>query len=281
VKSLRLAAVVALVTVTAVAAQDRPSSELGFEAASIRPSAPGGPPISGTTVRGNRLRGTKTTLYGLIRAVYYGDGLVSPQQFVGGPDWIRTEQWDINAVALGSPTRAEFTQMLRTLITERFKLQVRREQRELPVVALVLARDDGRLGSKLTSVQVDCAAYKEAFERLQSPLPAPGAPSQPKTCDRLTVARPEGTKISARAVEISDLAQAVTGYFGMPVMDRTGLKGQFDYDLEFVESPLADVSLNGVSIETALREQLGLRTERQRAPMDVLVIESAERPTPD
>lgn len=280
-KFLLMAGLLVSASVAALAAQDQSSASLGFEAASIRPSAPGGPPISGTTLRGNRLRGTKTTLHALIRSVYYGDGLVSAQQFVGGPDWIRTEQWDINAVALGSPTRAEFTRMLRTLITERFKLRLRREQRELPVVALLLARDDGRLGSKLTSVQVDCAAYKEAFERLQSPLPAPGAPSQPRTCDRLTVARPEGTKISARAVEISDLAQAVTGYFGMPVMDRTGLKGQFDYDLEFVESPLADVSLNGVSIETALREQLGLRAERQRAPMDVLVIESAERPTPE
>jgi uncharacterized protein (TIGR03435 family) len=280
-KSLLMAGLLVSVSAAALIAQDQPAASLGFEAASIRPSAPGGPPISGTTLRGNRLRGTKTTLHALIRSVYYGDGLVSAQQFVGGPEWIRTEQWDINAVALGSPTRAEFTQMLRTLITERFKLQVRREQRELPVVALVLARDDGRLGSKLTGVQVDCAAYKEAFERLQSPLSAPGAPMQPKTCDRLTVARPEGTKISGRAVEISDLAQAVTGYFGVPVMDRTGLKGQFDYDLEFVESPPADVSLNGVSIETALREQLGLRAERQRAPMDVLVIESAERPTLD
>lgn len=270
-----------VIAVAAMAAQDNTPSAPGFEAASIRPSAPGGPPISGTTLRGNRLRGTKTTLHALIRSVYYGDGLVSAQQFVGGPDWIRTEPWDINAIALGSPTRAEFMQMLRALITERFKLRLRREQRELPVVALLLARDDGRLGSKLTSVQVDCAAYKEAFERLQTPLPAdPGAPSQPRTCDRLTVARPEGTKISARAVEMSDLAQAVTGYFGMPVMDRTGLKGQYDYDLEFVENPLADVSLNGVSIETALREQLGLRAERQRAPIDVLVIESAERPTP-
>ena len=282
-KSLRLAAVVALVTVTAVAAQDRPSSELGFEAASIRPSAPSASTGAGTFFQGNRLRATRTTLVTLIRSVYSGDGLVSEQQFVGGPDWIRTDRWDINAVALGSPTRAEFTRMLRALITERFKLRVRREQRELPVVALVLARDDGRLGSKLTRVQVDCAAYKEAFERLQAPLSAPGAPSRPKTCDTLTVSGDGLTRVSGRAVEMSAVVGTASPYVGegAPVLDRTGLKGQFDYDLEFTQNQLSDAPDSRVSIETALREQLGLRAERQRAPMDVLVIESAERPTPD
>ena len=283
-KVLALAGSLVVVAVAAMDAQDKPPSTPGFEAASIRPSAPGGPPISGTTLQGNRLRGMKTTLHALIRSVYYGDGLISEQQFVGGPDWIRTEQWDINAVALGSPTRAEFNRMLRTLITERFKLRLRREQRELPVVAVVLARDDGRLGAKLTRVQVDCAAYKESFERLQSLPPAdPFAPMQPKTCDTLTVSRDGNTRVSGRAVEMSEVIRAVSFYLGQggPVLDRTGLPGQFDYDLEFTQNLLPDAPDGRVSIETALREQLGLRAERQRAPVDVLVIESAERPTPD
>ena len=82
---------------------------------------------------------------------------------------------------------------------------------------------------------------------------------------------------------MSDLVRTLTPYLGQgsPVLDRTGLTGQYDYDLEFVQNPLAESPSAGVSIETALREQLGLRTERQRAPMDVLVIESAERPTPE
>ncbi len=273
-----------VIAVAAMTAQDKPASTPGFEAASIRPSAPGGPPISGTTLQGNRLRGTKTTLLALIRSVYFSDGLASAQQFVDGPDWIRTEQWDINAVALGSPTRAEFTQMLKALITERFKLRLRREQRELPVVAVLLARDDGRLGSKLMSVKVDCAAYKAAFERLQTPRPAdPSAPMQPKTCDTLTVSRDGFTRVSGRAVEMSEVVRAVSSYLGQgaPVLDRTGLKGQYDYDLEFTQNVLPEAPDSRVSIETALREQLGLRAERQRAPMDVLVIESAERPTPE
>ena len=72
----------------------------------------------------------------------------------------------------------------------------------------------------------------------------------------------------------------LTPYFDAPVLDRTGLSGQYDYDLDFVSNPLA-ADPAGTSLPTALREQLGLRVERRRAPMDVMVIESAERPTND
>src|SRR5262245_25686482 len=112
-------------TIGIVAAQDGAPSSLRFEAASIRPSAPGGPPISGTTISANRLRGTRATLLGLIRSAF-GEGLSSDEQFVGGPDWIRTERWDINAVAAITPTRAQFSEMTRNLILERFKVRVHR-----------------------------------------------------------------------------------------------------------------------------------------------------------
>jgi uncharacterized protein (TIGR03435 family) len=266
-------------TAIVAAAQDRPASGLRFEAASIRPSATGGPPFSGTTIQGNRLRGTSVTLLGLIRSVYYGDGLTSENQFEGGPDWIRTERWDIEAVATTTPTRAQFNEMLRNLIVDRFKVRVRREPRELPIFALLVARDDRRLGPKLTSVKVDCAAYKEAFNKLQSPRPPrePGAPLEPTTCDTLLVAN-QGYRLAGRAVELSAFARTLTPYFEAPVIDRTGLSGQYDFELTFIRDPQA---VDGVPLATALREQLGLRTERQQAPMDVVVIESAQRPTND
>ena len=272
----------ALAAGIAVSAQVAPPSGLRFEAASIRPSPPGGPPISGTTIQSNRLRSINTSLLSLIRSVHAGEGLVSEHQFVGGPDWIRTERWSIDAVAASAPTRAQFNDMLRELLADRFKVRVRREQRELPMFALLVARDDRRTGPQLTAVKVDCAAYKEAFERLQPRAPLePGAPMQPTTCDTLLSSRPEGTRIAGRAVEMSVLARTLTSYFDAPVLDRTALPGQYDYDINFVRDMSLAPSVNGVSLETALREQLGLRVERQRAPMDVLVIESAERPTPD
>jgi len=271
-------AALALAAAIATAAQDRPASELRFDTASIRPSAPGGPPISGTTIQANRLRGSKVTLLALIRSVYYGEGLTSDNQFEGGPDWIRTDRWDIEAVATMTPTRAQFNEMLRNLLADRFKVRVRREQRQLPMFALLVARDDRRLGPKLTSVTVDCAAYKEAFNTLSSRPPRePGAPMQPQTCDTLLVAN-QGYRLAGRAVELSEFARTLTPYFDAPVLDRTGLPGQYDFELTFVRDPQAT---DGVPLATALREQLGLRVERQQAPMDVVVIESAERPTND
>jgi len=271
-------AALALAAAIATAAQDRPASELRFDTASIRPSAPGGPPISGTTIQANRLRGSKVTLLALIRSVYYGERLTSDNQFEGGPDWIRTDRWDIEAVATMTPTRAQFNEMLRNLLADRFKVRVRREQRQLPMFALLVARDDRRLGPKLTSVTVDCAAYKEAFNTLSSRPPRePGAPMQPQTCDTLLVAN-QGYRLAGRAVELSEFARTLTPYFDAPVLDRTGLPGQYDFELTFVRDPQAT---DGVPLATALREQLGLRVERQQAPMDVVVIESAERPTND
>jgi uncharacterized protein (TIGR03435 family) len=271
----------ALVFAAGIAASAQaPPSGLRFEAASIRPSPPGGPPISGTTIRANRLRATNATLLNLIRSVYYAEGLISEYQVTGGPDWIRTERWNIDAVAAMAPTRTQFNDMLRELLADRFKVRVRREQRELPIFALLIARDDRRTGPQLTAVKVDCAAYKEAFERLQPRAPLkPGAPMQPTTCDTLLSSRPEGTRIAGRAVEMSVLARTLTSYFDAPVLDRTALPGQYDYDINFVRDMSLAPSATGVSLETALREQLGLRIERQRAPMDVLVIEAAERPT--
>src|SRR5262245_16457737 len=262
------------------AAQDRPASQLRFEAASIRPSSPGGPPISATTIQANRLRGTNVTLFGLIRSMYYGEGLTADNQFESGPDWIRSERWNIDAVATITPTRDQFNEMLRNLVIERFKVRVRREQRQLPIFALRLARDDRRLGPNLTGVKVDCTAYKEAFSKLQpsGPLREPGKPTEPRTCDTLLVTNPQGIRLAGRAVELSEFARTLTPYFEAAVMDRTGLQGLYDFDLNFVRDPQAT---DGVPLATALREQLGLRTERQQAPMDVVIIESAERPTND
>ena len=269
----------ALAAAIAGAAQNRPAENLRFDAATIRPSAPGGPPMSGTFIQANRMRGTSVTLQALIRSVYYGEGLTSDNQFEGGPDWIRTDRWDFEAVATITPTRAQFNEMLRNMLTDRFKVRVRREQRQLPIFALLPAREDRRLGPKLTSVKVDCAAYKEAFNKLQSSRPPrePGAPLQPQTCDTLLVAN-QGYRLAGRAVELSEFARTLTPYFDAPVMDRTGLPGQYDFELTFVRDPQAT---DGVPLATALREQLGLRVERQQAPMDVVVIESAERPTND
>lgn len=269
----------------ATGAQEPAGTDLRFDAASIRPAPATGPPISGTTIRDNRLRGTNVTVYGLVVGAYYDATLVSADQFIGGPDWIRSERYVIDAVAARKSTRAEFNVMLRNLLTDRFGLVVRRDRRELPVFVMRLARDDGRLGPKLTRVDVDCTETRAAFARLETT--APREPGTAPPCDTLTVSDRTGTRMVGRAVEMAQLAQRLVGYLGGVVVDRTGLTGVFDFEIQFVRevaglAPDAAPALSdAVTLATALREQLGMRVERETAPVDVLVIESAERPTPN
>jgi hypothetical protein len=157
-RSRLVVAALVLTAGIAAAAQDGPPAGLRFEAASIRPSSPGGPPISGTIIQGNRLRATRTSLLGLIRSVHYGDGLTSERQFVGGPDWIRTERWDINAVASSAPTRAQFNDLLRDLLADRFKVRARRELMALdPQVGVEFAVFDSIVSTSIARERLGMA----------------------------------------------------------------------------------------------------------------------------
>lgn len=280
-----LLAALVLGGVVAAAAQAPSSPDTPrFEAASIKPSPPGGSFSSGTTIRANTFRATNAPVLGLVRSAYpeYSPG----DLIVGGPDWVRTERFDIVATAAGTPTRDQFGAMQRQLLADRFKLVVRREQQEMPVFVLSRARSDGQTGPQLTRVEFDCTAYREAFSRLQAaPDSATRAPGSAPTCSTLSASSAAGRKISGKAVALSELARVLTSSAGALVVDRTNLPGVYDFEVSFVGDQALQAaggtSVDGVSLATALREQLGLKLERQRAPVEVLVIESVERPTPD
>ena len=147
-----------------------------------------------------------------------------------------------------------------------------------------MARGDRRLGPKLMRVDVDCTESRAAFARLETA--APREPGTAPPCDTLTVGGPTGTRMVGRAVEMGQLAQRLVGYLGGVVVDRTDLIGVFDFEIEFVREPPAQGAAvpalgDGVTLVTALREQLGMRIDRQTAPVEVLIIESADRPTPN
>ena len=215
----------------------------------------------------------------------------------GGPDWIRVDRFNIQAlIPATSPayTRRDLTEgkalklqtMLQNLLVDRFALVVRREKKEMPVYALVV--------SKVGRMQLS---------EDQSP---PGAPSLPQAGDRLRVrdaplargsmsllTAPSGVvTYSAKAVPIWELTKIVQGQVGRPVLDKTELKGLFDIRLQFLpESSLSTSGGNagdvppptsvptGPLLPTAIQEQLGLKLESIRAPVDVLVIERVEKPT--
>jgi uncharacterized protein (TIGR03435 family) len=208
---------------------------------------------------------------------------VQADQIVGAPDWIESERFDIEAKAdreyapQADGPAPELLAMMRNLLAERFKLAVHHESRDQPVYALVAARADKALGPQLRRVDVDCAAEAAramAARRGGAPPPQTDANKMPPCGARV---RPG--QIMARGTTLQQLTRGLSQFLGRTVIDRSGLPGTFDIDLEWAPEETADAK--GPSIFTAVQEQLGLKLESERAPVDVLVIDRVERPDPD
>ena len=243
-----------------------------FEVASVKVNKSG----SASAMRlmldpGGRFTATSVTLQDLIRSAYARQPFERPR-VEGGPSWLASERFDIVARAPGNHvldsdgTPRQTFLMLRTLLVERFRLRIHDERREVPVFALVFARRDERLGPNLLKSTVDCAAVMEALRNGQRP------PIEPGKGPPCSFGGPPGTLVGT-AVSIAQFANVLSSRVERPVIDRTGLAGGFDLNVEW---SLTD---DGVSIFTALQEQLGLKLEPSTGPVDVLVIDGAEMPT--
>jgi uncharacterized protein (TIGR03435 family) len=247
-----------------------------FDVASIRRNVTGAQQGSGLSAPqpGGRYVAIGVTLRRLAGDAYDLDVL-------GGPVWADSERFDVNAKAEGEPTPAQVRAMLRPLLADRFKLAVHTEAREMPVYTLAVARTDRKPGEKLRQSDPKCAAEAQKY--------FPGTPGFPPPCGDF---RMGGNTLLARAMTMDGLAHLLSGSVGRPVLNRTGLDGAFDIELEWSSdvgllrarpdsAGAGDLRPDGVTLFTALQEQLGLRLEAARAPVDVLVIDSAEPPTPD
>jgi uncharacterized protein (TIGR03435 family) len=197
------------------------------------------------------------------------------------PGWTETERFDIDARMPPGPfTQHQRAAMIQTLLVERFKLKTHREQRGLPAYALVLARSDGKLGPALRQTKLNC---DEVRARRAAGGTGPTTPEQLIECGLLPSGLPGGARrMRAQGVPISDLALALTSSLDRPVFDGTGLTGFFDLDLTFLPQaggPATAAQSDAPSIFTAVHEQLGLKLEATTNPVDMLVIDSIERPT--
>jgi bla regulator protein BlaR1 len=261
-------------------AQSPPTTRLTFEVASVKAnkSAEIGGSFSGRP--GGQLVVRNNTLRNVIRNAYQLQNF----QMIGGPDWLDTDRFDITAKAsTENATVPEMLVMVQELLADRFKLVVHRETRELPIYALVLARRDGRLGSKLTRSTTDCVAIAVAARR-GGPPPAPTPGAAPLCGTRTTPGR-----ILAGGVTMADLARNVSNVADRMTLDKTGLAGAFDLSLEYTPDRLPppgtlppgmpEPPADGASLFTAMQEQLGLKLDSQRGPVDVLVIDSAQQPS--
>ena len=292
-----LGALAASVVVGALGAQaPQTPAAPAFEVASIKPNNSGDGRVMMQNQPG-RFIATNIPVRLLIRNAYQ----LQDFQITGGPSWLNSDRFDINAkvdasvqdevaAARGAgpgqgPNPVQL--MVRTLLAERFKLVVHNETKDQPIYGLIMARSDGRLGPQLKKAEVDCAAQMAAM-RGRGPargLPPPG-PSQPGDVI------PCGIRIGPgnMAVGGSTLAQFANNlgmFVGRVVLDRTGLTGSYDFTLTWTPdqmpqrppgAPEVPIDPNGPSIFTAVQEQLGLKLDSQRGPVEMLVIDRVEKP---
>lgn len=224
---------------------------------------------------------TNVPLRLLIRMAYQ----VQDDQIVDAPGWVGVEHFDVVAKAPDDTPVAPPGQpgplllMMRTLLADRFKLSVHHETREAPAYALVRARREGALGPAMRSSTTDCAAVAAARARNDSPPPS-SAP--------LCGIRAAGGRMVAGGQSLSQMTTVLSQIVRRTVIDRTGLSGAYDFELnwtpEVAGQPPADSppqTADAPSIFTALQEQLGLKLESIKVPIDVLVIDHVEHPSPD
>jgi uncharacterized protein (TIGR03435 family) len=246
--------------IAATAPQAQPP--ITFDVASVKPNTSGGIGQS-TGMRGRTFTATNVALRQLILLAY--DLSSEPNRLMGGPAWIGTDRFDVLASTPETAKPADRRQMVQALLAERFRLKVHPEMREMPIYELKAARTDGRLGPQLQpSAPVDCDAI---------------APARRGNNDLCTSFLDDGV-IRGRARTMAMLAAMLRGSVDRRVVDRTGLGGNFDFEVKFAPEGSAAVS-DPPSIYTALQEQLGLKLESSRGPVEVVVIDSVERPKPD
>jgi uncharacterized protein (TIGR03435 family) len=199
-------------------------------------------------------------------------------QIVGGPEWISSDRYDVNATAGRVATRDEIAAMVRTLLTERFGFKAHIETRALPTYALMSTRDDGTIGPNMRHIDVDCAAAvaantDAARSRTVAPIASNGAP----VCGML---REAGGPLKAGGISMEMLAATLSRPAGRPVVDKTGLHGLYELTLTY-STEINAANDERPTLFTALREQLGLKLEAEDNQLEVLVIDGIERPTPD
>ena len=228
-----------------------------FEAASIKPALPASPDrFTGIQVQaGGRLNTSGTTLRMLIAFAYDAKDF----QVSGGPGWANSEAYDIVAKGDGNATRPEVRLMLQALLKDRFKLALRHETKDAPIYELVVARGGSKMQEDTTSA-------------------------------RQRIARTGAGKVAAQKATLAMFAAVLEMVAGRPVADKTGLPSTYTFKLDWTPDvgerglpgpagpDVAPPDPNGPSLFAALQEQLGLRLQAAKGPVESLVIEEAEKP---
>jgi uncharacterized protein (TIGR03435 family) len=235
-----------------------------FEVATIKPVESDAKSGRFITMQGtNRFVEKDYTLKLLIAAAYD----LNPRTISGGPPWIESDHYDILAVTPGDvrPSHDEQMSMLRSLLTDRFKLTFHREPKVFSIYELEIAKS----GSKL----------KESARASDEPaLVGPG------------VVYPQRVVLPGRNATMGNFVSLLQrAILDRPVVDKTGLSGRYDFDLEWApdetqfggDVPPASAAATSPPLFEAIQQELGLRLEATRGPVEALVVDKAERPSPN
>jgi uncharacterized protein (TIGR03435 family) len=265
-----------------------PNVPLYFEAASIKPSEGKNPGAGIRRQPGGRFNTFNAPAKLLITFAYQ----IQEYQLVGAPGWLSNDRFDIVAKFPGDPpaivpgSGADHMMLaMRTLLAERFKLAVHRETRQLDIYALNMVKP-GQPGPALKPANDEDCSPAALAARRGGPPPAPGTPFP--VCG---IQQGPG-RIRFGGYPLSLFALQVSNRLGRAVVDRTDLKGNWNFELTFAaEVPPAGALPPGVDppavdatapdLFTAMREQLGLKFDATKGPVEVLVIDSISQPTPD
>jgi uncharacterized protein (TIGR03435 family) len=238
--------------------------DLRFEVASLKPSPPigrGGFNGIRPAAGGQRYEAANCTIKTMIGVAYR----VKPEQIVGGPDWLDADRYDMEAKAEKSSNGDELHTMLMNMLVDRLQLKFHRDKKEMRMYALTV----GKNGAKLTPHEAANAGEPWIDQ------------AQPKFLHM---------KMKATSVTLDYFAFRLGLNMDLPVVDLTGLHGDYDFNLEYTRDlPVGfpeggkingeDPDTSGSTIFEALRQQLGLELKAQRGPVDVIVIDHAEKPT--
>jgi len=216
-----------------------------------------------------------------------------PVQLIGAPKWTEVTEFDVVGKAPDGTPASGIAAMLRRLLSDRFSLRAHVERRELPVYALVPERANAP--SKLAAAKTNCdAAQAEAVDPPDEVKSVKNVSDASQQCREQLRASFKSGRLLLTMVKpgttMAGLARTLSGYVDRIVLDRTNLSGSFDVSLEFdVNKKIVDDTgggdalppESGPSLFTALQEQLGLRLRPERGPVDVLVIDQIDQPSPD
>ena len=274
-----LAVVLAVVVLAggAHAQSSEPEKKLSFDVASIKPGDPSSGRVMIGPAPGGGLRMVNVTLKQMIAFAYD----VRDFQISGGPSWLTSERFEIVGKPEQSSQETDFAKMadsqrraamdrnrlmLRSLLEERFQLKLHKETKEMPVYALVVAKD----GPKMKAAE--------------------GGEGTPQNF------RMGPGRLNATRGNMQMLSNSLANLTGRPVLDETGLKGFYDFELEWAPEPgqgpfggpgpnpggqgaPAAGDPSGPSIYTAIQQTLGLKLESKKGPVQTVVIDKAEKPT--